>query len=189
VRPVQTEAQVLRLGSGNAYVCADYGEFLVYSPDGRITPKLGLNDSSVGDSLAKTAFPDGVVGPAYLRWPDSVDLPSASWHLPFGVLAVARQTLQQDLNGVWNERRVSMHVYVSTGHDLSEVGGAEKEKLMRGIFRGVIRKTSEPIDALIQSLSSAEKDLVESLRRPSETDLQAKVRHAVTPIFAAIVTE
>ncbi len=189
VRPVQTEAQVLRLGSGNTYVCADYGEFLVYSPDGRITPKLGLNDSSVGDSLAKTAFPDGIVGPAYLRWPDSVDLPSASYHLPFGVLALARQTLQQDLNGVWNERRVSMHVYVSTGHDLSEIGGPEKGKLMRGIFRGVIRKTSEPIDALIQSLSSAEKELVESLRRPTETDLQAKVRHAVTPIFAAIVTE
>jgi hypothetical protein len=189
VRPVQTEAQVLRLGNGNVLVCADYGEFLVYSPDGRITPKLGLNDSSVGDFLAKTAFPEGIVGPAYLRWPDSVDLPSANYQLPFGVLALTRQTLQQDVNGIWNERRVSMHVYVFTGPDLREIGGAEKGKLMRGIFRGVIRKTPEPIDALIQSLSSAEKELAESLRRPTDTELQAKVRHAVSPIFAAIITE
>jgi hypothetical protein len=143
----------------------------------------------VGGPLAKTAFPEGIVGPAYLRWPDSVDLPSASYHLPFGVLALTRQTLQQDMNGVWNERRVSMHLYVFTGHDQSEIGGAEKGKLMRGIFRGVIRKTPEPIEALIQSISTAEKELVESLRRPSEAELQAKVRHAVTPIFAAIVTE
>ena len=189
VRAVQTEAQVLRFGTADAYVCADYGEFLVYSPDGRVTPKLGLNHPSVGDALAKTAFPEGAVGPAYLRWPDSLDLPSTAYHLPFGVLVFSRQTLQQDMNGVWNERRVSMHVYVSNGTDLTEIVSAEKGKLMRGIFRGVIRKSSEPIEALIQSLSRAENELTESLRRPTEADLQAKVRHAVTPIFAAIITE
>lgn len=189
VRPVQAEAQVLRFGAGDAYVCADYGEFLVYSPDGQITPKLGLNHPSVGDALAKTAFPDGVVGPAYLRWPDSADLPSPSYHLPFGVLVLSRQTLQQDINGIWNERRVSMHVYVSTGDALTEIGGQEKGKLLRGVFRGVIRKSAEPIESLIESLSRAENELTESLRRPTEADLQAKVRHAVTPIFAAIITE
>ena len=189
VRAVQTEAQVLRFGTADAYVCADYGEFLVYSPDGRITPKLGLNLPSVSDALAKTAFPDGAVGPAYLRWPDSLDLPSTGYRLPFGVLVLSRQTLQQDMNGVWNERRVSMHVYASKGTDLAEIVNAEKGKLMRGIFRGVIRKSSEPIEALIQSLSQAENELTESLRRPTEADLQAKVRHAVTPIFAAIITE
>lgn len=82
-----------------------------------------------------------------------------------------------------------MPVYMSNGDDLTEIVNAEKGKLMRGIFRGVIRKSSEPIEALIQSLSRAENELTESLRRPTEADLQAKVRHAVTPIFAAIITE
>src|SRR5207245_1826159 len=43
VKPVEDEANVVKLGDGNVYVCADYGEFLVYTPDGEITPKLGLN--------------------------------------------------------------------------------------------------------------------------------------------------
>ncbi len=82
-----------------------------------------------------------------------------------------------------------MHVYVSDGTAVTEIAGAEKGKLMRGIFRGVVRKSSEPIEALIQSLSKAENEMTESLRRPSEADLQTKVRHAVSPIFAAIITE
>lgn len=189
VRSVQTDAEVLSFGPGKEFVCADYGEFLVYSPNGKPTPKLGLNSPLVLDVLAKAAFPEEQVGAAHLRWPDNATLPSGVSQFPFGVLVLTRQTLQLDQNGLWAERRVSLHAYVTTGHEMIEIQGESKRDLLKGLFRCVSRKTPETNDAILQSLSSSENTLAEELRRPSEDELQLKIRHTAFPLFAAVVTE
>lgn len=189
VRPVEDEAVVVRLADGRAFVCADYGEFLVYGPDGSITPKLGLNTDAVSETLRKWAFPQLWAGAAFLRWPSGLPLPRSILSLPFGVLAFARQTLQMDRSGGWVERRTSLHVFVTPGSGSTELQGTDKGRLLRSLFRAVIRKSSEPSDSLLVGLQDAERDLVMQLRRPSEEEMAAQIRHAVAPLMAAIITD
>ena len=189
VRPVEDEAVVVRLADGKAYVCADYGEFLVYAPDGSITPKLGLNIDAVSGPLRRSAFPQMPSGAAFVRWPSAEPQPGSISGLPFGVLAFARQTLQMDRSGGWVERRTSLHVFVTPGSGLTELQGADKGRLLRGVFRAVIRKSAEATEPLLASLRRMECELALQLRRPSEEEMGAQIRHAVTPLMAAIITD
>ena len=78
VRPVEDDAVVVRLADGKAFVCADYGEFLVYAPDGAITTKLGLNIDAVS------------------RTDEEVGIPSASGRSRFCALADRRTFARHD---------------------------------------------------------------------------------------------
>jgi hypothetical protein len=189
VKPVEEEAAVVRLADGNVYVCAEYGEFLVYGPEGEIIPKLGLNIEPVADAMRRFAFPQQPVGAAYLRWPSGEPRPAGVSDEAFGVLVFARQTLQMDRMGGWVERRTSLHAFVTTAGGVSELIGREKGHLLRGLFRSVIRKTPETAEATLATLKTAEVDLSAKLRRPTEDELTAQVRHAVTPLFAGVVTD
>lgn len=189
VRPVEDDAVVVRLADGKAFVCADYGEFLVYAPDGAITTKLGLNIDAVSEPMRKSAFPQLAVGAAFVRWPTGEPLPGTISNLPFGVLAFARQTLQMDRSGGWVERRTSLHVFVETGDGPTELQGPEKGRVIRDLLRGVIRKSADATESLLTELRDAEQDLTMRLRCPSEEEMGAQIRHAVTPLLAAIITE
>ncbi|HXI90001.1 MAG TPA: helicase-related protein, partial [Blastocatellia bacterium] len=182
------DALVLGLPNGQSYVCGEYGEELVYGPDDSITPKVGLNLKSVSELLRKYAFPDQPCGAAYLRWPDDVELPSCVRALPFGISAFLRQTLRIDRLGGWLEQGHSIHCFVTGTDTTSEVTGDEKSRLLRGLFRSSIRKTTEPSADLVQSLVAIEREVTETLRRPSDEELTNQIRHAVTPLFAAIIT-
>jgi hypothetical protein len=189
VLPVEDEAVVLRVADGRTFVCADYGEFLVYGPDGGITPKLGLNFDAVSEPLRKAAFPPLPVGAAFVRWPSGELPPNSISRLPFGVLAFARQTLQMDRSGGWVERRASLHVFVTLDGGFTELQGVDKGRLLRSLFRSVIRKSADTVGSLLVSLGNAEYDLAMKLRRPSEEEMGAQIRHAVTPLMAAIITD
>jgi hypothetical protein len=136
VRPVEDDAVVVRLADGKAFVCTDYGEFMVYAPDGAITTKLGLNIDAVSEPMRKSAFPQLAVGAAFVRWPTGEPLPGAISNLPFGVLVFARQTLQMDRSGGWVERRTSLHVFVKTGDGPTELQGPEKGRIIRDLLCG-----------------------------------------------------
>ena len=189
VRPVEDEAVVVRLADGRAFVCADYGEFLVYAPDGGITPKIGLNIDAVSEQLRRSAFPLLPAGAAFVRWPSGESLPESISGLPFGVLAFARQTLQMDRSGGWVERRTSLHIFVTRASDFTELQGDDKGHLLRSILRAVIRKSADTTDSLLVRLRDGESDLTMHLRRPSEEEMGAQIRHAVTPLIAAIITD
>ncbi len=189
VRTIEDDAAVLQLSDGQAFVCADYGEVLVYAPDGAITTKLGLNVRAVSEAMRKAAFPQLPVGAAFVRWPNGEPLPDSISGLPFGVLAFARQTLQMDRSGGWVERRTSLHVFVSAGNKPTELEGAEKGRAIRNILRAVIRKSAEATESLPADLRESEQELTMKLRRPNEEEMGAQIRHAVTPLFAAVVTE
>ncbi len=156
VRPIEDDAVVVRLADGRAFVCADYGEFLVYAPDGSITPKLGLNTDAVSELLRKSAFPQLPAGAAFVRWPSGKSLPRSISSLPFGTLAFARQTLQMDRSGGWVERRTSLHAFVTQGTGFTELQGADKAHLLRGILRAVIRKSADTADSVLANLRSGE---------------------------------
>jgi hypothetical protein len=189
VLSIEDDAVVVRLANGKTIVCADYGEFLVYAPDGSITPKIGLNSYFVTEHLRKFAFPSSPTGAAFIRWPTGEPLPKPMLAPPFGVLAFSRQTLQPDRSGGWVERRTSLHVFVTVGNSVTELHGKEKRRLIRGFLRATIRKSSDLGDDVPASLQGNERDLISRLRRPNDSEMAAQVRHAVTPLLAAVATE
>lgn len=169
VRPVEDEAVVISLADGRRFVCADYGEFLVYAPDGSITPKIGLNTDTVADALRKFAFPQQPAGAAFVRWPSGETVPDGISTVPFGILVFARQTLQMETGG-WVERRASLHTFVTAADGMNEQTGKAKGQLLRGLFRSVIRKSPEEAEPLLTALRAAEPDLLHQLRRPTEEE-------------------
>jgi SNF2 family DNA or RNA helicase len=188
IMEVREDATVLGLGNGLSYVCGEHGEELVYSPDGSITQKLGLNLKPVSELLRKYAFPDQACGAGYLRWPSAMGLPKFIPKLPFGIITFLRQTLRMDRMGGWLEQGHTIHCFLIGTNSNSEVTGEDKQHLLRGLFRASIRKTAEPSENLVKSLIAMEREVTEHLRRPSDEELTNQVRHAVTPLFAAIIT-
>lgn len=188
VNRIDEEATVLQLSDGTRYVCGDYGEALVFGPDKAITPKLGLNLKPVAEIIRKHAFPEQSCGAAYLRWPDTEQMLD-EFALPFGVLIFLRQTLRVDGAGGWVEQGVALHCFVIQAGTSVELKGEEKKLFLKGLFRSVIRRSQEMVENLPQALVSAETDLIEQLRRPSEEEMMAQIRHAVTPLFAGVITK
>src|ERR1035441_8314458 len=151
--------------------------------------KVGLNVGPISDALRRFGFPQQPVGAAYLRWPGPEPRPAAVPDETFGVLAFARQTLQMESSGGWVERRTSLYIYVTTTNGMTEITGKDKGQLLRGLFRGVIRKAPEATDAKVAILKSQEVEITQKLRRPTENEFVAQIRHAVTPLFAGIITD
>jgi superfamily II DNA or RNA helicase len=189
VRTIEDDAAVVTLADGMACVCADYGEFLVYAPDGSITTKVGLNIASVSEPLRKAAFPAMPVGAAFVRWSNPGVLPPSVDSPPFGVLVFSRQTLQMDRSGGWVERKTSLPVFVIKEGVATELQGKDKGLLLRQLLRSVIRKSAEATGPLVGEIQQAESDLITKLRRPSDVEMTTQVRHAVTPLLAVIATE
>jgi hypothetical protein len=175
------------LNGGDAYVCGDYSDSLVYGPSGQITPKLGLNLRPVAELLRKHAFPDIPSGAAYLRWPANTD-PFSADQLPGGVVILLKQMLQMDRRGGWLEVASSIHVFKITPISAVEVIGEDKGSILRGLFRSTLRKSAESVPPLTNKLQKSESELVETLRRPTPDELARQIRHAVTPLLAAVIT-
>jgi hypothetical protein len=180
---------VIRLADGNNHVCADYGEELVFGPQNSVTPKVGLNLKAAAEILRKHAFPVSPAGAAYLRWPAGLEQPSVVSAIPFGVLILFRQTLRMDRAGGWLEMGNTIHPFIVLAGDCVTCDGLDKARLIRGLVRATIRKSAEPAEELICQIRAAEGELVAHLRRPSEDELTNQIRHAVTPLLAAVVTD
>jgi superfamily II DNA or RNA helicase len=188
VSRVNEDALALRLGDGNAYVCNESGEELVYGPDGSLTPKLGLNLKPVAELLRKHALPEQPCGAAYLRWPTGAALPSFVAATPFGVSIFLRQTIKMDRMGGWLEQDQNIQCYITDGEASAEVTGEDKRVLLLNLFNASVRKTPELAEKIERALISMEGEITQLLRRPSDNELTNQVRHAVTPLLAAIIT-
>jgi len=187
VNRVDEDATVLQLSDGKRYVCGDYGESLVFGPDKTITAKLGLNLKPVAEIIRKYAFPEQNCGAAYLRRPEAEKKPSG-FALPFGALIFLRQTLRADRTGGWIEQGGALRCFVIQAGQSVELKNGEKKLFLQGLFRSVIRKSPETAEDLLQFMVSAETDLIEQLRRPTEQEMAAQIRHSVVPLFAGVIT-
>ena len=188
VQRVEEDAAVLTLDGDGAYVCADYADSHVYGPTGQLTPKIGLNLRPVAELLRKHAFPDLPTGAAYVRWPGSTDLPFGGNKLPVGVIVLLRQMLQMDRRGGWLELGNSIHVFKVTPDSAEQLHDDIKGQVLRGLFRSTLRKSPDSTPSLIQELQKSEAELVEQLRKPTPDELARQIRHAVTPLVAAVIT-
>jgi superfamily II DNA or RNA helicase len=185
---VETDATVLTLEDGSSYVCGDDSGAFVCGTDGLVVRQLGLNLKPVSEALRRLAFPTTPVGAAHLRWSDDHPLPPQAVK-PFGVLVFLRQTVRTDPKAGWVEQASSLHCYVlAPDAEPVAVDGSDKGVLLRGLFGAGVRNKPELVEPLLSMLATKEIELANHLRRPSDREMRFGVRHAVTPLFAAIVT-
>lgn len=180
-------ANVVRI-AGQPYACGDYGGMPVTGADGTTADQLGLNVTAVAEVLRACAFPESPTGAAQLRLAEPVPTVCEGLGRVFGVLCLARQTVRTE-DQVWVESRVSLHVHVlKAGAEAREVHGEAKGELLRAVLAASARLNPESAPELLESLVNEEQRLVETLRYPSEQELDTGIRHAITPLLAAVIT-
>jgi hypothetical protein len=144
----------------------------------------------VAQHLRQAAFPESPTGAAHIRWNPSFEQPAALQSSPLAIVALMRQTIRPDSQAGWAEQAVTLHFFaVSLAiSEIAAIAGRDRQLLIRGLLQSTIRAKPEPAGELVVLLGELEHGLVQSLRRPSEEDLSTGIRHAVTPVLAAIVT-
>jgi hypothetical protein len=109
--------------------------------------------------------------------------------MPFGVVAVVRETLRRDSTGQWSEVGSSLHVWLVPSAGKVETEGSSKGEFLRNLFRATTRKGGETGHPLVSGVRNAESEAIGEIWKPSQEDLRVAIRHAVHPLLAAIVTD
>ncbi|QVL33866.1 DEAD/DEAH box helicase [Telmatocola sphagniphila] len=188
VDPIEQPVNVVNLGDQEQYVCGDVGGAPVFGPDGKQARQLGLNLPPVAELLRRLAFATPA-GAAVLRVTNELTLPGVDNSTPLGVLIFARQTVRPDPRSGHIEIGCSLPCYILTADSNPvPVEGPLKRALLYALFDATVaRVRPEPVDQLIAAIGRSETEIGNQLRFPSEQEMQSGVRHAVTPLLAALV--
>ncbi len=159
----------------------------VFGTDGTQARQLGLNLPPVAEILRRLAFVTSA-GAAVVRVPADRTVPAAGGDA-FGVLCFVRQTVRPDPRVGHVEVGCSLACYViAVDREPLLVEGPQKRDLLYALFDATVaRAKPDPSDLLVAALGRHETDIGNQLRRPSEPEMRSGVRHAVTPLFAALV--
>jgi hypothetical protein len=161
----------------------------VFGPDRRKATQLGLNMKPVVDLLRKHAFPALPSGGAYLRWQKASAIRPHSG-FPFGVVVFLRQTVKSDYRMGYVEQATTLHAFVvDPDGSTNEIGGTEKAEILDGLTRSAPLRNKPDFPQLLDRVKQRERELAANLTKPSESEFRASMRHAVTPLFAAVVVE
>ena len=179
---------VLTLDDKKPYLCGDPGSQFVTGQDGKPLPKLGLNLNVIAKSLQQQAFPDFPTGAACLRWNHNFALPAEVSTNLFASLVYLRQTIKPDQSG-WAEHSNNIYSYIiEPGKKPQLLDGVSKGQLFRGLFEAIVRIKVDDSNLLFPEIIATEKQLFAELRRPNSEEQKNGIRHAITPLFAGIIT-
>jgi hypothetical protein len=143
---------------------------------------LGLNSSR---AIRQQAFPDLPTGAASIRWNSERPLPEFISTTSFGILAFLRQTVKTDPSSGWAEKATSLVCYlIEPGKSPQLLEGIIKAELMRGIFNATVRTKVEDCSQIFPDLLDVQYKLFNQLRIPTQDEIIAGIRHAITPLFA-----
>lgn len=181
--------------AGNCYACADI-RGVSATLNGRPVPTLGINLPEVALRLREAVFPELATGAAWLRRSQQLDglLGDASTRFlsspasEIGVLVFLRQTIRLAL-GSTSEQRVEMRaLLVWEDGTTEEITGDARAALLRGLLGATRQRDPAGADSWGQRLQQSERDGLPLFGRPTASEFQAGVRHAVWPIFAAVLS-
>ena len=190
VEPKEDVVTVFRLADKNLYATGDTEGASVFGPNEQMAQPLGLNSEPVAQALRECAFPKAAVGAGHLRlgpgWrPRRVE---KDWSA--GILIFLVQRMQAQRLAGWQELSCSLACYeVKPDRAARLVDGNEKRTLLAALLHSTTRTKPSSEQALVAAVAKAEMELYQELRRPSDEQIAAGVRHAVTPLLAAIVNE
>jgi hypothetical protein len=171
----------LELG-GTMFVCADTGGMPGVAEPGGHVPQIGLNLDPVR-AVLRSSILTGECGAAYVKRSTAFgrEFPESFVVLGFLRQAVSLNTSQP------TERRLSLHLFlVPDEGDTRELNGAERGRMARLLMAATRVRDPRPGE-LVQRAIEVEQRLVDGLRRPTEAEIQERVRAAVWPIAAIVV--
>jgi hypothetical protein len=180
---------VLRLRDGLSYMMGDGDGAPVAGPNGERVNRLGLNVPVVAELLRKAAFPKMATGAAHLRWPASVPAEGIFPGKPVAVFALVRQSFKTDQRTGWAEQGSSLFCFIAGAKgEVRPIEGTYKQVLLHALAKGVVRIKPDDNNIIVAELRNTETQLCNTLRRPSDAELSEGIRHAVVPLFAAVLT-
>jgi len=188
VDPVEQPVSVVSLGGPEQYVCGDVGGAPVFGPDGTPASQLGLNLPPVAEILRRLAFTTST-GAAVVRLQDDNSGFGMDSQTSFGVLVFVRQTVRPDPRAGHVEVGASLATFVVTpDREPVSVEGQPRRELLYALHEATVARVKpDPADPVVAAICRHEKELADKLRRPSESEMQSRVRHAVTPLLAALI--
>lgn len=185
VQEVSGHARVFEIGD-RAYSLGEAAGVPVLDAEGRAAQRLGLNTPEIARALREVGLPAEPTGAAHLRLPEGVSS-FESWAPPFGVVALARQQLRFGVETT--EAGSELRLFVVGEGSPEEVSGARKRELVHLMMDATVRMDADPNStSLAARVANVEAELRDQLRRPDEAQRANRIAHAVTPLFAAIVT-
>lgn len=188
VDPVEQPVAVVSLGGSEQYVCGEVGGAPVFGPNGSPAGQLGLNLPPVAEILRRLAF-TSPSGAAVVRLQNDRAIPGVEGSNSFGILAMVRQTVRPDPRAGHVEIGTSLTCFVITpDRDPLLVEGPSKRDLLYAIFDATVARVKpDTADPVVEAIRRHEIAILNQLRRPSEAEMRTGVRHAVTPLLAALV--
>lgn len=189
-KPTEDVVNVFRLRDGTAYATGDTQGTPVFGPGDETVRQLGLNSQPVAATLRDCAFPKIVTGAAHLKLGAGWTPSNCQKGEARGILVFLLQPVQAKEQTGWLELSPRLECYevTATGEN-RPVQGKERRQLLRALFQSSPRVKPPSDEALIQALSTSESQLFQEFRRPSDQEIAEGIRHAVTPLFAGVVSE
>lgn len=157
---------------------------------GRLATPVGLNSTSISEVLRRYALPSETAGAAVLGWSaqsravfDTSSLPAM-----FGVLAFSRQQFSSS-RGYGELGSATLELFIVTEDIVQEVDPGQRQALVRGLANATAKRERADAQAsMTQRLLQLELELWNRLRRPPPPNGGDRILYAVTPLFAAVVT-
>ncbi|WP_185464652.1 MULTISPECIES: DEAD/DEAH box helicase [unclassified Synechococcus] len=170
---------------GNLYACGNTGGLTAAGPDGRLAANLGLNLDWVQRNLREALTPNRSAGIAFVNRSSNLEL-EVNERGVFTCIFMLRQQLKHEA-GRWSEGSVELHLYIvgSEGAPL-EVTGEAKARVVRALNTSSRVKDPQSI-AIRQDLPEIERELLTTLRTPSDIDIAQGVRYGVWPLAAVVI--
>jgi len=169
---------------GEAWACGDYGGMPVTGAGGYPIRSLGLNVGIVTERLRELGLTQEAIGAVVLKGRhESVQGTAAS--AATGVLAFARVSVRVD-GGTFTENSSELHVWLVNDDGPVEITGSRKGPFLREVL-GMQPTGARAPAPMVEQLERLEAGLGASLMRPSESDREKRIQHAVFPLLAGVV--
>jgi hypothetical protein len=170
--------------NGQFYACGDSGGLVPDPVGGQPVRQLGLNLGEVAVTLRRAFMPERLCGAGYLKRPSGAG-EAIPWPGPFGLLCFIRQTIRYEQERA-AEERLSLHSFVVRGGACEGLSSSHQAALIRVLAEA--SRIKDPVETeLSRSLADYEIRMTDRLRRPSEAEIAARIRHVVWPVAAMII--
>lgn len=188
VQPIDSPAEVLKLGDGTHCFVGDYEGGLFSGQSGLKVDPLGLNISQVSKLLRSTVDCRIATGAAHLRWSDTQKELRAQLGDEAVILAFLRQSFRLDSVGGVSEIGTELLAYQVGPQGTFQLTPNLRAALFSLYESSTIRV--KPVDLPPQSrITEEEARIVNDLRRPSESELRERIRYSVWPILAIHISQ
>lgn len=167
------------------YACGDTGGLRAVGDDGTAATPLGLSLDEVQQVLRSCFVPDHATGAAFVKRPFGLAFLESSTE-PVIVLAFMQQALQQE-RGQWSERSTVIRLFALYAKGESqELDGKQRADFIRACQS--VTRIKDPSGVEVRSdIRDVEQNLLQSLRRPSDTEIADGVRYSVWPMAAVVL--